>query len=377
MGTLAKRSQRRCRGVRKTARAILGRLSASAAKRVRVGLVPPVVAIGFAVLTAMPLTAQSPSPSGPTRTDSARSEGDPAAAAGTKPTQPGPWNSSTNPPAPEGSTHTTIVPRSSAGGGPIAATLGEVRLVAHLTDDGQPIEQGLVWHIFEAGPASSTASPAKLVRTLREASPLIRLAPGPYLVNVSFGRANLTQSVKVEAGKPMSSRFVLNAGGLRISAQTAGGQPAPEGTVSFDVMSGETDQLGNRQRVVAAARPGLILRLNAGIYRVVSTLGDANAVVRSDVSVEAGKLTEATITHHGADVTFKLVTRAGGEAQSGAEWSILDAAGAVIKSSAGALPRHILAAGSYVVTARHGGRTFRRGFTVQPGEPLQVEVVMH
>ena len=78
--------------------------------------------------------------------------------------------------------------------------------------------------------------------------------------------------------------------------------------MSYDIFSGETDQQGNRTKVMSGARPGLIVRLNAGIYHIVSTYGDANATVRADINVEAGKLTEATVSHTGARVTFKLVT---------------------------------------------------------------------
>ena len=50
--------------------------------------------------------------------------------------------------------------------------------------------------------------------------------------------------------------------------------------------------------------PGLLahelVRLNAGIYRIVSTYGDANATVEADVTVEAGKLSEASVTHSAA-----------------------------------------------------------------------------
>ncbi|MFN3745680.1 MAG: hypothetical protein ACK4TL_13335 [Hyphomicrobiaceae bacterium] len=249
-----------------------------------------------------------------------------------------------------------------------------MQLTAFLTEDGPPIDQGLVWHIFQDSEKDTT--PARHHRTVREASPAIRLAPGRYLVNVSFGRANLTRTIVVEAGVPLSERFVLNAGGLRVNALLGDGTPAPEMAVSYDIFSGETDQLGNRQRIMSGARPGLIMRLNAGIFHIVSRYGDANAIVSTDVTVEAGKLTEVAITHPGAMVTFKLVTRPGGEAQSGAQWAILDPDGEVIKESAGALPTHVLAAGSYVVTARHSGRVFRHGFTVQAGETAQIEVVM-
>ncbi len=263
----------------------------------------------------------------------------------------------------------TVVPRSAPTGG-----AQEVQFTAFLTDDGPPIDQGVVWHIFQD--AEKDSARPRHHRTVRDASPVIRLSPGRYLVNVSFGRANLTRTIAVEAGVALNERFVLNAGGLRVSAQLGDGSPAPEAAVNYDIYSGETDQLGNRQRIMSGARPGLIMRLNAGIFHIVSRYGDANAVVSADVTVEAGKLTEVAITHPGASVTFKLVTRPGGEAQSGAQWAILDPDGEVIKESAGALPTHVLAAGSYVVTARHSGRVFRHGFTVQAGEAAQIEVVM-
>ena len=123
-------------------------------------------------------------------------------------------------------------------------------------------------------------------------------------------------------------------------------------------------------------RPGLIVRLNAGIYHLVSTYGDANAIVRADVTVEPGKLTEAMITHPGAKVTFKLVTRAGGEAQADTQWNV---AQPPRRSHQGKRRRPADACagpGAYVVNAKQGGRSFRRSFSIQSGEPVQIEVVM-
>jgi hypothetical protein len=265
----------------------------------------------------------------------------------------------------------TVVPRSGSAPG---AGAQEVKLTAFLVNDGPPIDQGLVWNLFQDSDRDS--APLKHIRTVRDASPLLRLSPGRYLVNVSFGRANMTRSLTILPGASLSERFVLNAGGIRVNAVLCDGAPAPEMAVSYDIYSGESDQLGNRRRIMSGARPGLIMRLNAGIFHIVSRYGDANAVVSADVTVEAGKLTEVAITHPGATVTFRLVTRAGGEAQSGAQWAILDGDGDVIKESAGALPTHVLAAGSYVITARHSGRVFRQGFTVKAGDVTQVELVM-
>jgi hypothetical protein len=293
-----------------------------------------------------------------------RPEAKPDARPALRPTQPG---NGGVPIAP----NVTVVPRSGSSPG---GSVQEVQLAAFLVNDGPAIDQGLVWNLFQDSDQETV--PLKHLRTLRDASPLLRLTPGRYLVNVSFGRANMTRALTIQPGAPQSEKFVLNAGGLRVNALLGDGAAAPEMSVSYDIYAGETDQLGNRRRIMSGARPGLIMRLNAGIFHIVSRYGDANAVVGADVTVEAGKLTEVSIAHPGATVTFRLVTRAGGEAQSGAQWAILNGDGEVIKETAGALPTHVLAAGSYVITARHSGRVFRQGFTVKAGDVAQVEVVM-
>jgi len=92
--------------------------------------------------------------------------------------------------------------------------------------------------------------------------------------------------------------------------------------------------------------------------------------------VEPGKLTDATINHSAAKITLKLVNQPGGEALANTQWNILTPAGDIVKESAGALPSHILAPGSYTVLARHQGKNYTRDFDVEAGEPMQVEVVI-
>ena len=269
-----------------------------------------------------------------------------------------------------GTTNTTVIPRSSVEGRPGP---GATTLMALLTEDGQSIDLGLVWRVFSAKPAADGRLP--LVSEHRDASPQLRLEPGEYLVNVGYGRAFLSRRIVVAAGKAESHRFVLNAGGLRVAALLAGGEAAPDKTVAIDIFSDERDQLGQRVRVTGGIRPGTIVRLNAGIYQIVSTYGDANAVVRADVTVESGKLTEASLSHASARATFKLVGRTGGEAIADVHWEIANAQGETVKESVGALPSHILAAGTYSVVAKHAGRAFRRDFALRAGEAAEVELI--
>ncbi len=267
----------------------------------------------------------------------------------------------------------TVVPRTGGGAQDASSGVTKVNLIALLTADGQRIDQGLVWRIYEA-----TAGPkgeSKLLTTKREPSPTVSLKPGNYIVNAAFGRADLTRAITVAPGPPTDEKFVLNAGGLRVKVLVDEVAPAPN-TVSYDIYSGERDQLDNRTKVMSRAKPNVIVRLNAGIYRIVSTYGDANAKVEADVTVEAGKLTEASVSHSAARVTFKLVTRLGGEALPDTQWTVQTPEGTVVKRSVGALPTHILAPGTYTIIAKSGTRAFKRDFTLAGGETAQVEVLM-
>ncbi len=263
----------------------------------------------------------------------------------------------------------TVIERSGEGKAPPGTG---VKLVALLTADGQQIDQGLVWRIFQA---ADPGGKSKLVGEHREASPSVKLQPGDYTVNAAFGRANLTRKISVKPNTAGLEQFVLNAGGLRLKAYI-GGQPVPQGVVTYAIFSDDRDQFANRTAVMSGAKPDLIIRLNAGIYRVVSTYGDTNAHVETDVTVEAGKLTETALAHAAGKATFKLVTRTGGEALPDTHWTILGIEGETIKDSVGALPTHFFAPGSYIVTARSGGRMFKSNFTIKDGDTATVEVMM-
>ncbi|MEX2166986.1 MAG: vWA domain-containing protein, partial [Methyloceanibacter sp.] len=249
-----------------------------------------------------------------------------------------------------------------------------VTFKAMVTEIGPKVQSGLTWRVY-----SSQASPDggyKLISTHREAMPTAALLPGEYMVNAAYGLSNLTKKVKVEGGRSIEETFILNTGGLKLAAVLANGEKMSEQGVRFDIMSDEEDQFGNRATILGDAKPGVVVRLNAGAYHVVSLYGDANATVRADVTVEPGKITEATVKHNGAKITFRLVQSLGGEALADTKWTILTSAGDMVKENAGALPTHILAAGSYAVVADHNGLSFTRKFSIEAGETKQIEVAV-
>jgi hypothetical protein len=250
-----------------------------------------------------------------------------------------------------------------------------VTFKALVTEQGPKLQAGLTWRVY-ASKASPEGSGYKLLSTHREANPTAALLPGEYLVNAAYGLSNLTKKIKVDSGRSLEETFVLNTGGLKLAALLPSGEPLPASAVRFDILSDEEDQFGNRQKILHNAKPGLVIRLNAGAYRIESLYGDANATVGADVTVEPGKVTEATIKQTGSKTTFKLVQALGGEALADTKWTILTSAGDVVKENAGALPTHILAPGSYAVVADHAGLSYTRKFSIEAGDAKQVEVVV-
>jgi von Willebrand factor type A domain len=273
------------------------------------------------------------------------------------------------------------LPSAPAAAKPPAQTTAQVQLPVPVTfkalvaETGPRLQAGITWRVYEAK-TSPAAAGYKLVSTHRDPMPTAALLPGEYLVNAAYGLSNLTKKIKVESGRSIEETFVLNTGGLKLAALLADSTPLPASAARYDILSDEEDQFGNRQMVLRDAKPGIVIRLNAGAYRIECLYGDANAVAKADITVEPGKVTEATLKQTGAKTTFKLVQTLGGEALADTKWTLLTSAGDVVKENAGALPTHILAPGSYAVVADHSGESFTRKFSIEPGEAKQIEVVV-
>ena len=276
---------------------------------------------------------------------------------------------------------TGTLPSAPAAAKPPAQTTAQVQLPVPVTfkalvaETGPRLQAGITWRVYEAK-TSPAAAGYKLVSTHRDPMPTAALLPGEYLVNAAYGLSNLTKKIKVESGRSIEETFVLNTGGLKLAALLADSTPLPATAARYDILSDEEDQFGNRQMVLRDAKPGIVIRLNAGAYRIECLYGDANAIAKADITVEPGKVTEATLKQTGAKTTFKLVQTLGGEALADTKWTLLTSAGDVVKENAGALPTHILAPGSYAVVADHAGESFTRKFSIEPGEPKQIEVVV-
>jgi hypothetical protein len=169
----------------------------------------------------------------------------------------------------------------------------------------------------------------------------------------------------------------MEAGGLILNAVSGIDARIPSSQLRFNIYKAEEGIDGEQQLVVEDVKPNTIVRLNAGTYHIVSEYGTVNAVIRSDIRVEAGKLTEAVIQHRAAQLTLKLVAEPGGEAIADTAWSILTSGGDVVSESVGAFPTIVLAEGEYTAIARNKAKVHQRDFTVVAGRNSDVEVLLN
>lgn len=250
--------------------------------------------------------------------------------------------------------------------------LGEITLAAQLTPDGAEISRGLVWRIFSPQPGSDGKLP--LIASAQGGSSVFQLEPGSYLVHASFGRAGATKRITVGNGNKRES-LVLDAGGLRLNAVLSNGKRIPPALLKFSIYDSHPDAKGERPLIVPNVSPDTVIRLNSGNYQVVSNYGDVNAVIRSDIKVEAGKLIEATIEHHAAELIIKLVREPGGEAIADTSWSIIADSGDPVREVVGAYASMVLAEGEYTIIAKNRDRLYQKDFKVESGRNEEVEVI--
>jgi hypothetical protein len=252
---------------------------------------------------------------------------------------------------------------------------GHVPLVlsARFGRDMPQITGGITWRVY-----SNRPDPSGAFRALKEeknATPVINLPPGNYVVHASFGLASAVKTVQLRS-ETVRETFELPAGGLRIEGKV-GDVKIPAGHINFEIYKGSQFESGDKSRppIARAVASGDILLVPEGTYHIVSNYGDSNAVVRSDIRVQTGKLTDMTVTHRAAMITLKLVGDRGGEALANTDWIVESPAGDIIKESIGAFPRVILAEGDYRAVARNEGKVYTRTFKVITGVDGEVEVL--
>lgn len=245
-------------------------------------------------------------------------------------------------------------------------------LEARLTSESPAITRGIEWRIF----GSNTGADGKLplFASAFGGTKIFSVSPGTYLIHAAYGHAGAVKKVVV-ANEAAQAVFDLAAGGLKLDAIAAVDTPIPQKYLSFDVFEVDADEFGQRKLIAQNIKPEEIVPFPVGTYHVVSTFGDLNAEIRADLRVRPGKVTEASLEHRAALLTFRLVRSSGSDAIANTAWSILTDSGDVIKESSSAVPVMVLAEGAYSAIARNNDTIYSSNFEVKSGVFRDIEVL--
>ena len=265
----------------------------------------------------------------------------------------------------------SAVPPVAQAGPVVPAGRVALAVTARYGHDAPPINAGLIWRVYAAKPDASGMF--HLIKEDRTAAPTFVLPPGSYVVHATLGLASAAKAVQLRA-ETVREVLDIPAGGVRLEGRV-GDVRIPAGQIAFDIYTGSQFDATQRRPVAQNVMTGDVVLLPEGTYNIVSNYGEGNSVVRSDVHVDAAKLTDIVVTHRAAVITLKLVNNSGGEALANTQWTVLTPGGDVIKESIGAFPRIVLAEGDYHIIARNEGRTFQRDFKVITGVDGEVEVL--
>ncbi|MBV1702051.1 MAG: hypothetical protein KGQ46_09555 [Hyphomicrobiales bacterium] len=262
--------------------------------------------------------------------------------------------------------------------------VSSLALSAAFVQGGAPVHANLHWRVFRARARDDGSHP--LVAESKLSAPQLSLPPGNYIVHVAYGLASAMGNVELGSSAQQMELY-LKAGALDIKC-VVGDSEIDASHVDLSIYASEPRNL-QAKLVMAHARAGSLIGLPEGNYDVVSTYLDhsglggvkdaqgvpSNSVVSASLSVQVGKITEATLRHRFATVTMKLVNKPGGEALANTSFAILTPGGDPIRDLIGAFPAVVLAEGEYDAIARNNGKTYEGTFKVDSNINRDVEII--
>jgi len=243
------------------------------------------------------------------------------------------------------------------------------KLTAQMRHIGRPVE----WTVFKVENVEEALW--KQVSAVRASEPSIELPPGTYLVRAHYGHVSASKMIDVVKGKHTDATFVLNAGGLRILSHLVFVDTPNGSRATHFIYTGAADENGMRTLIAKSDIQGEIVRLNAGKYRVISRLGDANSVVSTDVEVNPGVLTAVEINHKAGVLTLKVDDPGGTQSSTTKpNMVVFDKNGILVTRVRGDKATTILAPGRYTVSAERAGKTVTTDIDIRIGEDKAVSL---
>lgn len=225
-----------------------------------------------------------------------------------------------------------------------------LELSARLTPDGGLLQENLSWTI--RSPDGVT------VYSGNDGTADVSLPPGDYVVDASYGATLLEELVSLPAGTRLKISFVLDAGGLRVEPLLGKIDVPPVASrVRVFAMDG-------KRLMAVSVKPGEIIRLPRGTYRVESQVSTGNVKAVADVHVAAGRVSTVKIAHKAGLARLAFV----GAPNAMVRWEVEDQRGDAIATRSSINANVTLLPGTYTARAQVGAELLTATFNIAEGE---------
>ncbi len=226
----------------------------------------------------------------------------------------------------------------------------QIELSARFTEKSKNYADSVDWKVKNASGEVLFEATAPIVS--------FKLNPGAYEVLGRYGNVTIDEGISLPPTTRLAVNFILNAGALRILPRLPDGfGPSLESITKVYALNGT-----HPGRLVAPeVRPGELLKLAAGTYRIETRYAASNVAAVTDVEVKPGLLRAVDVAHHAGLARLSINKR------QDAQWLVMENSGAVLPLPAGTEITALLKPGAYVAEAHTGGKVLQQAFTITEG----------
>jgi hypothetical protein len=236
-----------------------------------------------------------------------------------------------------------------------------LQLAARLDERGGLVNRPVTWTVKRA--LGGSAAAGEPVYSGEAPAADLKLEPGEYRVEASYGLARVVHEVAVHPGQRVGVTLILHVGGVRALSLVDDRYVPTSVTAAHRIYALSGPQSGQR---LTATDQGEVARLGAGDYRVESRFEPGNAVAETMVAIKPGILSSLEISHLAGLVRVEFPR--GGEDDS---FEVRAVDGGWVWRGRGPGGDLVLAPGRYEARALTGeARTV--GFEVSQGDSIVV-----
>lgn len=241
----------------------------------------------------------------------------------------------------------------------VAAGHETLELSALYSANGSVLVDNIDWKISDQDQALIYDKTASVVT--------VPLKPGQYHVEAIFGSAHLKEMITVQPGTKIGMSFVMNAGALRVLPRVKGvDQFGIASTSKIYALSG----IEKGKLVATSHRPGEVLNVAEGAYRIESKFVSGNALAVTDVNVKAGYTSAVNIDHIAGLAKLNVA----GNTEREVHWQIMDDNGNALPPFMGVAAEIVLKPGHYFAEAKLGDQNLKADFLIAAGQTSEINL---